>query len=59
MSRKVAARKSRIHGNGVFAVAALSKGERIIQYKGACGRMPKWMPTTPAMWKAGTPFCLR
>ena len=34
MSRKVAARKSRIHGNGVFAVAALSNGERIIQYKG-------------------------
>lgn len=34
MSRKVAARKSRIHGNGMFALAALRKGERIIQYKG-------------------------
>ncbi|GHH48243.1 MULTISPECIES: SET domain-containing protein [Gammaproteobacteria] len=34
MSRKIAARKSRIHGNGVFAVKALKKGERIIEYKG-------------------------
>ncbi|MFT4248204.1 MAG: SET domain-containing protein-lysine N-methyltransferase [Pseudomonas sp.] len=34
MSRKIAARKSRIHGNGVFAVKPLGKGERIIEYKG-------------------------
>jgi len=34
MPKKIKARKSAIHGNGVFAVAALSKGERIIQYKG-------------------------
>ena len=34
MSRKIVARKSRIHGNGVFAVRALRKGERIIEYKG-------------------------
>lgn len=34
MSRKIAARKSRIHGNGVFAVKSLGKGERIIEYKG-------------------------
>ncbi|HBK45530.1 MAG TPA: SET domain-containing protein-lysine N-methyltransferase [Xanthomonadaceae bacterium] len=34
MSRKIVARKSRIHGNGVFAVEALKKGERIIEYKG-------------------------
>ena len=34
MSRKIAARKSRIHGNGVFAVQALKKGERVIEYKG-------------------------
>jgi SET domain-containing protein len=34
MSRKIAARKSRIHGNGVFAVKSLGKGERLIEYKG-------------------------
>ncbi|WP_045727201.1 MULTISPECIES: SET domain-containing protein-lysine N-methyltransferase [unclassified Xanthomonas] len=34
MPRKIAARKSRIHGNGVFAVAPLKHGERIIEYKG-------------------------
>ncbi|MDG2525539.1 SET domain-containing protein-lysine N-methyltransferase [Stenotrophomonas sp. HITSZ_GD] len=34
MTRKIAARKSRIHGNGVFAVQALKKGERVIEYKG-------------------------
>ncbi len=34
MPKKIKARKSSIHGNGVFAVAPLSKGERIIQYKG-------------------------
>jgi len=34
MSRKIAARKSRIHGNGVFAVQPLKKGDRVIEYKG-------------------------
>jgi SET domain-containing protein len=34
MPRKIAARKSRIHGNGVFALAPIAKGERIIEYKG-------------------------
>src|SRR3546814_20090698 len=34
MPRKVAARKSSIHGNGVFALAPIAKGERIIEYKG-------------------------
>ncbi len=34
MSRKIAARKSKIHGNGVFAVQSLKKGERVIEYKG-------------------------
>lgn len=34
MPRKIAARKSSIHGNGVFAVAPIAKGERIIEYKG-------------------------
>ncbi|HEY0332509.1 MAG TPA: SET domain-containing protein-lysine N-methyltransferase, partial [Stenotrophomonas sp.] len=29
MSRKIAARKSRIHGNGVFAVQPLKKGDRV------------------------------
>jgi SET domain-containing protein len=28
------ARKSAIHGNGVFAVAPIKQGERVIQYKG-------------------------
>jgi len=34
MPRKIVARKSPIHGNGVFAVAPIRKGERIIEYKG-------------------------
>jgi len=34
MPKKIKARKSAIHGNGVFAVEPLKKGERIIQYKG-------------------------
>ncbi|KQH74583.1 SET domain-containing protein [Xylella fastidiosa subsp. sandyi] len=34
MSRRIVARKSRIHGNGVFAVVSIHQGERIIEYKG-------------------------
>jgi SET domain-containing protein len=34
MARKFATRRSNIHGNGVFAVAPIAKGERLIQYKG-------------------------
>lgn len=34
MPKKIQARKSSIHGNGVFAVAELKKGERVIEYKG-------------------------
>ena len=34
MSGKIATRKSTIHGNGMFAVEALKKGERLIEYKG-------------------------
>lgn len=34
MPRKIVARRSAIHGNGVFAVAALAKGERVMEYKG-------------------------
>lgn len=34
MPRKIVARRSAIHGNGVFAVAPIKKGERIIQYRG-------------------------
>ena len=34
MPRKIAARRSAIHGNGVFAVAPIAKGERIVEYKG-------------------------
>jgi uncharacterized protein len=34
MPRKIVARKSSIHGNGVFALVPIAKGERIIEYKG-------------------------
>ena len=34
MPAKVATRRSPIHGNGMFAVAPLRKGERLIEYKG-------------------------
>ena len=34
MPRKIATRKSAIHGNGMFSVAAIRKGERLIEYKG-------------------------
>jgi len=34
MPRKVAARRSPIHGNGVFALEPIAKGERILEYKG-------------------------
>ena len=33
-NKKIEARKSDIHGNGVFAVAPIKKGEFIIEYKG-------------------------
>ena len=34
MPRRIVARRSPIHGNGVFAVAPLKKGETVIEYKG-------------------------
>ncbi|GHB99034.1 hypothetical protein GCM10010080_09590 [Thermomonas carbonis] len=34
MPKKIITRKSAIHGNGMFAVAAIKKGERLIEYKG-------------------------
>ncbi|MDQ3230142.1 MAG: SET domain-containing protein-lysine N-methyltransferase [Pseudomonadota bacterium] len=34
MPKKIVARLSPIHGNGVFASAPIEKGERIIRYKG-------------------------
>ena len=34
MPKKIEARRSAIHGNGVFATAPLKKGERVIRYKG-------------------------
>jgi hypothetical protein len=34
MPKKIQARKSSIHGNGVFAVADIKQGERVIEYKG-------------------------
>lgn len=33
-NKKIEARKSDIHGNGVFAIAPIEKGEFIIEYKG-------------------------
>ncbi len=34
MPRMIVARKSAIHGNGVFAATPIAKGERVIEYKG-------------------------
>jgi SET domain-containing protein len=34
MPRKITTRRSAIHGNGMFAVAPIAKGERLIEYKG-------------------------
>ena len=34
MPRKIEARKSDIHGNGVFAIADIKKGEQVVEYKG-------------------------
>lgn len=34
MTRRIAARRSPIHGNGVFALAPLAAGETVIEYKG-------------------------
>ena len=34
MPRRIAARRSPIHGNGVFAIAPIAKGETVIEYKG-------------------------
>lgn len=34
MPRRIVARRSPIHGNGVFAVALIAKGETVIEYKG-------------------------
>jgi SET domain-containing protein len=34
MTRRIVARRSPIHGNGVFAVEAIAKGDHVIQYKG-------------------------
>ena len=34
MPKKIVTRKSAIHGNGMFAVAPIKKGERLIEYKG-------------------------
>jgi SET domain-containing protein len=33
-NKKIEARKSDIHGNGVFAIAPIRKGEFVIEYKG-------------------------
>ena len=38
MSSKIVAKRSRIHGNGVFAAQAIAKGERVVRYKGQLRR---------------------
>ncbi len=35
MTRRIVARRSPIHGNGVFAVAPIAKGDEVIEYKGS------------------------
>jgi SET domain-containing protein len=34
MTRRIIRRQSPIHGSGVFAVCAIPKGERVVQYRG-------------------------
>ena len=34
MSRRIAARRSPIHGNGVFALVDIAKGVELIEYRG-------------------------
>ena len=34
MSARIQQRRSRIHGNGVFAIAPIQAGEKVIEYKG-------------------------
>ena len=38
MPKKIERRQSSIHGNGVFATAAIAKGERVVRYKGEVRR---------------------
>ena len=33
-ARKITTRRSKIHGNGMFAVLPIAKGDRLIEYKG-------------------------
>ena len=49
MSR-LATRRSPIHGNGVFATAAIPKGERLIQYKGKLRSHDEVDRAYPARW---------
>jgi SET domain-containing protein len=34
MTRRIVARRSPIHGNGVFATAPIKAGEEVVEYKG-------------------------
>jgi len=58
MPKKIQARKSAIHGNGVFAVAPLKAGERVIQYKGLLRSHADVDADDTGDVKAGTPSCL-
>ena len=46
MSKKIVTRKSAIHGNGMFAVASIKKGERLILVTDHAGaestRLTEW-----------------
>lgn len=57
MPKKIQARKSAIHGNGVFSVAPIKQGERVIQYKGLLRSHGDVDAMTVAMWKAAIPSC--
>lgn len=35
-SRRIAVRRSGVHGKGVFATSSIASGERLIEYKGEC-----------------------
>ena len=57
MPKKIVTRRSAIHGNGMFAVETIAKGERLIEYKGRAAPTKTWMPATAATSKAGIPSC--
>ena len=59
MPRKIVARRSAIHGNGVFAIAPIAKGERLIEYKGRRRTHDEVDAAIPATSTPATPSCSR